>query len=520
MKLSSEAERAPPSVFRWHGGRLCWSLHMLTLADLVEGLTGQRPPNLEQKLTDSEVVTAAVIDSRQACPGSLFVALRGEREDGHHYVADAFQRGAVAAIVERELDVGCWKLDVGRARFQPPTSNLQSLTSNLQLPACFLVEDSLKALQQVAAYWRGKHTPRVVGVTGSIGKTTTKEMIGSVLCQRFRTLKSEGNYNSETGLPLTLLKLEQGHQRVVLEMGMYDLGEIAELVTIARPHIGVVTNVGPSHLERLGTIERIAQAKTELVEALPPYSSGGVAVLNGDDPWVRQMAARTDAQVFCYGLDETCDLWASDIESQGLEGVRFRFHHGSETIYAKVPVLGRHSVHTALAAAAVGVIEGQSWEEIIDGLRGAAQLRLVVVPGLRGSTILDDTYNASPTSTIAALNLVEELDGRKIAVLGDMLELGAYEEEGHRKVGRRALDVVAVLIAVGERGRVIAEEALAWGMEEERVFIEEGNEGAIACLREIVAPGDIILVKGSRGMEMEEIVAALAIPNTQYPITD
>ena len=472
---------------------------MLTLADVVEGLTGQRPPHLEQKLTD------AVIDSRRACPDSLFVALKGEHEDGHDFVADAFQRGAIAAIVEKELDIGYWILDIRRAPFQYPISNIQ-------YPACFIVEDSLKALQQVAAYWRGKHTPRVVGVTGSIGKTTTKEMIYGVLSQRFRTLKSEGNYNSEIGLPLTLLKLEPSHQRVVLEMGMYDLGEIAELAAIARPHVGVVTNVGPTHLERLGTIERIAQAKTELVEALP---DDGVAILNGDDPWVRQMAAQTRAEVFYYGLDQTCDLWANHIESQGLEGIRFRFHHGPETIHARVPMLGRHSVHTALAAAAVGLVEGQSWQEIIAGLRGAAQLRLLVVPGLRGSTILDDTYNASPTSTIAALNLLEELDGRKIAVLGDMLELGAYEEEGHRKVGRRALDVVAVLITVGERGRLIAEEALACGMEEEKVFVEEDNDSAIARLGEIVAPGDIILVKGSRGMKMEEIVAALAIPNNQ-----
>jgi len=466
---------------------------MLTLADLVEGLTGQRPLHLEQKLTD------AVIDSRQVCPGSLFVALKGEQEDGHNFIADAFQRGAIAAIVEKELDIRYWILDIRQSPFQYPISNIQ-------YPACFIVEDSLKALQQVAAYWRGKHAPRVVGVTGSVGKTTTKEMIYGVLSQRFRTLKSEGNYNSEIGLPLTLLQLEPSHQRVVLEMGMYDLGEIAELAAIAHPHIGVVTNVGPTHLERLGTIERIAQAKAELVEALP---DDGVAVLNGDDPWVRQMAAQTRASVFYYGLDQTCDLWANHIESQGLEGVRFRFHHGPETIHAKVPMLGRHSVHTALAAAAVGLVEGQSWEEIIDGLRGAAQLRLVVVPGLRGTTILDDTYNASPASTIAALNLVEELDGRKVAVLGDMLELGAYEEEGHRKVGRRALDVVAVLITVGERGRLIAEEALACGMEEEKVCIEEDNGGAIACLRKIAAPGDIILVKGSRGMKMEEIVEAM-----------
>ena len=477
---------------------------MLTLADLIEGLTGQRPPGLEQKLTD------VIIDSRQACPGSLFVALKGEREDGHDFVADAFERGAIAAIVEKELHIGYWILDIRQAPFQYPIPNIQ-------YPACFLVEDSLKALQQLAAYWRGKHTPRVVGVTGSLGKTTTKEMIYGVVSQRFRTLKSEGNYNSETGLPLTLLKLEPGHQRVVLEMGMYDLGEIAELAAIARPHIGVITNVGPSHLERLGTIERIAQAKAELVEALP---SDGAAVLNGDDPWVRRMAARTKAKVFYYGLDQTCNLWANHIESQGLEGIRFRFHHGPETIHAKVPMLGRHSVHTALAAAAVGLVEGQSWEEIIDGLRGAAQLRLVVVPGLRGSTILDDTYNASPASTIAALNLVEELDGRKIAVLGDMLELGAYEEEGHRKVGRRAMDVVAILITVGERGRLIAEEALAWGMEKEKVFIEADNGRAITCLREIIAPGDIILVKGSRGMKMEEIVTTLTISNNKYPIAN
>ncbi len=468
---------------------------MLTFADLVEGLTGQRPPNLEQKLSD------VVIDSRQACPGSLFVALKGEQEDGYDFVADAFQRGAIAAIVERVLGIGYWVLD---ARTMP----LQSPISNIQFPACFIVEDSLKALQQVAAHWRSNFTPRVVGITGSIGKTTTKEVIYGVLSQRFRTLRSEGNYNSETGLPLTLLKLEPSHQRVVLEMGMYDLGEIAELAAIARPHIGVVTNVGPTHLERLGTIERIAQAKTELVEALP---SDGVAILNGDDPWVRQMATKTQAEVFYYGLDRTCDLWANHIESQGLEGIRFRFHHGPETIHAKVPMLGRHSVHTALAAAAVGLVEGQSWEEIIDGLRGAAQLRLLVVPGLQESTILDDTYNASPTSIIAALSLLDELDGRKIAVLGDMLELGAFEEEGHRKVGRRAMDVVAVLITVGERGRLIAEEALACGIGEEKVFIRENNEEALACLREIIAPGDIILVKGSRGMKMEEIVLSLSV---------
>jgi UDP-N-acetylmuramoyl-tripeptide--D-alanyl-D-alanine ligase len=383
----------------------------------------------------------------------------------------------------------------------------------IRLPMCLMAKDSLKAFQSLAAFWRARFSPRIVGVTGSVGKTTTKEMIWSVLRKRFRTLKSWGSYNNEIGLPLTLLYLDSNHERVVLEIGMYALGEVAELAAIARPHVGVVTNVGPTHLERLGAIERIAQAKSELVEALPPASEGGAAILNGDDPMVRAMAEKTEAEVFYYGLDPTCDLWASHIESQGLEGVRFQLHHKGERLHVKIPLLGRHSVHTALAAAAVGLAEGESWEEIIAGLWDVTeQLRLVAVQGIKGSTILDDTYNASPASTIAALNLLEELPGRKIAVLGDMLELGDFEEEGHRKVGRRAVDVASILITVGPRGRIIGQEALACGMAEGDVFMIENNEQAIAHLRQIVSQGDIVLVKGSRGMKMEEIVAVLTAP--------
>jgi UDP-N-acetylmuramoyl-tripeptide--D-alanyl-D-alanine ligase len=480
-------------------------LAMLTLADLVEGTTGQR---LTGEVVPSLELSEVVIDSREACPNSLFVALRGEHQDGHDFVADAFARGAVAALIEREVDFECQIVDT-----RGPLSEI-----SIQLPICLMAEDSLKAFQHLAAFWRAKFFPRVVGVTGSVGKTTTKEMIWSVLRKRFRTLKSWGSYNNEIGLPLTLLYLDSRYERVVLEMGMYALGEIAELAAIAHPHVGVVTNVGPTHLERLGTIEHIAQAKSELVEALPPASEGGVAILNGDDPMAQAMAEKTEAEIFYYGLDPACDLWASHIESQGLEGVRFQLHHKGERLHVKIPLLGRHSVHTALAAAAVGLVEGESWEEIIAGLWDVAeQLRLVAVQGIKGSTVLDDTYNASPTSTIAALNLLEELSGRKIAVLGDMLELGNFEEEGHRKVGRRAVDVVSVLITVGPRGRIIGQEALAFGMVEGDVFIVEDNEQAVAHLRQIVGQGDIVLVKGSRGMKMEEIVAALTAPLNQSP---
>ena len=469
---------------------------MLTLADAIEALTGQRIAQAEQPLS------SVVVDSRLVTPGGMFIALHGERQDGHDFVADAFGRGAVAAIVERELPVECQTLDTRQRPFEWPVAGVS-------LPLCLLVEDSLAALQRFAAFWRAKFDVRVIGVTGSVGKTMTKEMTYAVLKRRFRTLKSEGNYNNEIGLPLTLLQLTPDHERVVVEMGMYDIGEIALLAEIARPIVGVVTNVGPVHLERLGTIERIAQAKSELVQALP---ADGVAILNGDDPYVRPMAKITAARPFFYGLHPDCDLWAGDIQSRGLEGVRFRLHYQGETIHARVPLLGRHSVHTALRATAVGLVEGESWEEIIGGLQNTVQLRLVVVPGVNGSTLLDDTYNSSPASAIAALNLLDELEGRKIAVLGDMLELGSYEEEGHRKVGRRVVDVAAILVAVGPRGRIIGEEALTCGMPTDRVYFAEDNAPAIAWLRTVVAPGDVILVKGSRGMAMEEIVAALSTP--------
>ena len=284
-----------------------------------------------------------------------------------------------------------------------------------------------------------------------MGKTTTKEITAAVLNQRFVTLKSTGNLNNEIGLPLTLLELDNLHQRVVLEMGMYDVGEIAQLCRIAQPQVGVVTNVGPVHLERTGSIERIAEAKGELVNALP---ADGVAILNADDPLVAAMAQRTSARVFRYGLTPGCDLWADAIESDGLDGIRFRFHYGRDSIYVRVPLLGRHSVHTALRSGRGG--PGRRAELGRNRLRSAGQRCPTAADGrarLNGATLLDDTYNASPASSLAALNLLADLDvngGRRIAVLGDMLELGSYEETGHRLVGARAADVVDVLVAVGE----------------------------------------------------------------------
>jgi UDP-N-acetylmuramoyl-tripeptide--D-alanyl-D-alanine ligase len=468
---------------------------MLTLADLIEGLAGRRPVDAAQP------IRRFVVDSREAGPGDVFVALRGEQTDGHFYVSDAFGRGAVAAIVEQDVPLEALRLDLRRHVTQRPIKQWT-------LPVIFRVDNSMMTLQELAKWWR-MHLKglRVIGITGSVGKSSTKELIATVLKRDFVVLKSEGNQNNEIGLPLTLLQLEPKHQRAVLEMGMYARGEIARLAELAQPMVGVITNIGPVHLERLRSIEAIAEAKSELAQALPPE---GVAILNFDDERVLAMRDRTPAQVLTYGLDPQADLWADEIVSEGLEGIHFTLHYRDEELHVQVPLLGRHSVHTSLRAAAVGLAESMTWDHILEGLQDRrAQLRLVAVPGPNGSTILDDSYNASPASMFAALNLLAELNGRKIAVLGDMRELGEYEDEGHRMVSLRAIDASDVLVTVGELGRAIAQEALSNGMAQDRVKMCATNDEATAYLNAIVQPGDMILIKGSRGLHMEDIVNAL-----------
>jgi UDP-N-acetylmuramoyl-tripeptide--D-alanyl-D-alanine ligase len=292
-------------------------------------------------------------------------------------------------------------------------------------------------------------------------------------------------------------------------MGFYVPGEIRLLCDLASPSVGVITNVGTVHAERAGSIEEIARGKAELVEALPPAPQG-LAILNYDDRRVRQMANMTKASIFYYGLSPEADLWADDVEGLGLEGIRFRMHFQSEVLHLRVPLIGRHSVHTALRAAAVGLNDGLTWQEIFDGLHESqAQLRLVAVRSGSGALILDDTYNASPESTLAALNLLDEMDGRKIAVLGDMLELGQYEQEGHELVGARAAQVVDQLVTVGERGKKIARAASNSGLPAASILSFDNNRQAITYLKKHLHIQDVVLVKGSRGMQMEEVVSAL-----------
>jgi UDP-N-acetylmuramoyl-tripeptide--D-alanyl-D-alanine ligase len=467
---------------------------MLTVADIFEAITGKRPADNETVITD------AVIDSRRAISGALFVAMSGQNSDGHNYVKHAFSKGAVVAILQKTVEVDCPVFDLRQGK------TVDSLAGT-DGPFCILVDNSILALQQVARFWRRKLKLKVIGVTGSVGKSTTKEVIAEVLGQRYRTLKNEGNFNNEIGLPLTVLRMSEGYEYAVLEMGFYVLGEISLLCDIALPEIGVVTNIGTVHAERAGSQEIIARGKAELVESLPEE---GIAVLNQDDPWVRGMASKTRARVFWYGFTPEADLWADNIIGLGLQGVSFRLHYQGSTHSIQIPMIGRHSVQTAMRAAAVGLLCGLSWQEIIAGLQAShTQLRLVAVRTNQGALILDDTYNATPESTLAALNLLDELDGRRIAVLGDMLELGQYEQEGHEQVGLRAAQIVNQLITVGSRARMIASSAKSAGLAGQRIKQVENADQAIQILQSQLSKNDVVLVKGSRSMHMEKIVGAL-----------
>lgn len=431
---------------------------------------------------------AIAVDSRRVAPGDLFVALRGERADGHTFIANAIANGATG-VLARE-----WPADV--------PSNLR------ERAVLFAVDDPQTALQDLAIHWRGKHAIRAIAVTGSVGKTSTKAAIAHLLGSRYRVLQSTGNLNTEIGMPMVLLQLTEEHERMVLEMGMHRIGDIALLCTIAQPSVGVVTNVGPTHLERLGTIQRIADAKAELPASLGP---DGVAVLNYDDLLVRAMRQRTRARVLTYGMDTGADLRATGIRTYGLDGLGFSLQWDGQQRDVRTPLIGRHNVYTALAAAAVGLTEGLSLDEVCDALtRLPDSARVTVRHSRQGALVLDDTYNASPASVTAALDLLGDVPGRRVAVLADMLELGAFEVEGHRLVGERAAERVDALYTIGERAAHMAAAAREAGLAEVHPFAAKAE--ALAALRTEDRQGSVLLFKGSRGMALEELVAALCEP--------
>jgi UDP-N-acetylmuramoyl-tripeptide--D-alanyl-D-alanine ligase len=458
--------------------------HTIRLDDLVAA-TGGRLSGSGSGVS----IHGASVDSRRTTPGSIYVALRGERVDGHAFVVDALRAGAAAALVERPVE----------------------LPADLSAPLV-VVPDALVALQELAAWWRERHAVRVVGITGSTGKTIAKEIVADVLARGLVTLRNEGNLNSETGLPMTLLRLEDRHEAAVLEMSMYTVGEIARLAEIARPEVGVVLAVHPTHLERAGSIERIAQAKAELPAALP---RGGLAVLNADDPRVATMRDVTSAGVTTFGLGPGADVRATDLVSRGLNGTEFTLRAPWATRRLVSATPGRHLVPHALAAATVAEWMGIGIDEMEAALAAGSHAahRMAVGEAESGATLVDDTYNASPVSVTAALEFLAESPipdgGRRIAVLGDMLELGPDEERLHREIGTRAAGVADAIVAVGERGRWIADGARAAGAA--RVETADDASDAAEILERQFAPGrsDVVLLKASRGVGLERAVEIL-----------
>lgn len=433
-------------------------------------------------------IRGAAVDSRRVGPGMAFYALPGERTDGHRFLDAAVASGA-AALVVRDV---------------PDAAALDALLTDRPGVSVIAVPDTGSALLAAARSWRDRFSPLVVGITGSLAKTSTKEQIGEVLAERWTVLRNEGNENNEIGLPLTLLRSGPEHEALVLEMGLYVVGDIALLAELARPTIGVVTSVRGVHLSRAGTIDAIERGKRELIDALPP---GGTAVLNADDPRVTRWTPPAGVATIRYGFAETADVTAADVVSRGTDGMAFTLVLPDGRLEVRTPALGRHSVHNALAAAAVGHVAGLDHATIVRGIaRGfRAPHRTALVP-LADRTVLDDSYNASPDSMAAALDLLATLPGRRIAVLGEMMELGEGTLPGHLAVGRAAAAVADVLLVVGEGAAAIADGAREAGMDAERIVQVADRAAATAWLAAGSRAGDAILVKASRGAALDLVV--------------
>lgn len=438
-------------------------------------------------------------DSRAIRRGDLFVALRGDRFDGHEFVPAVLAKGAAGVIVHDEYRL-------------PPSSAAVRRIDGRSAPFIFGVRDTLFAYQQLATHHRSRFDIPLVAVTGSNGKTTTKEMVAAVLAQRWRTLKTEGNFNNRIGVPHTLFRLTARHQAAVIEMGVDQQGQTTRLCEIVRPTIGLITNIGPDHLEFFGSMEGSAQAKAELLDMLP---ADGTAILNADDPYFDYLASRAQCRVVSFGFSEMADVRASGVTSDARQGTAFRLHlpGKSRPTTVRIKVHGTHNVTNALAAAAVGVALSLSGSMIAQGLgrfRPAAMRSQVVTH--HGVHIINDCYNANPASMKAALQLLAQWSParERIAVLGDMLELGSETRQMHREVGQfLATQELSRLIVCGALGRDIAEGARKGGMAGSQ--IEEVADAAAAAdhLKRTVRQGDVVLVKASRGMKMEQVVQVL-----------
>lgn len=419
--------------------------------------------------------------SRNIKEKSLFIPIKGEKLDGHDFIRDAFENGAIATLTEKP------DFDIKYGVF-------------------IKVNDTRESLQKLAAYYRRRFKNiDIIGITGSVGKTTTKEMVASALSLGLDVMKTEGNYNSQIGLPLTMFKISDNNDVGIIEMGMSEFGEMARLASIALPNKAVITNIGISHIENLKTQENILSEKLHIIDS---FDENGVLFLNGDDEHLKTLKGKVNAKVVYFGTQENCDYIAKDIDSNG-DSTTFKlvYPDGADTI--RIPTLGIHNVYNALAAIAVAISENLSIEQIKSGLLTYSGIAMrQQIHKINGITIIDDSYNASPDSMKSAINVLTEMksEGRNIAVLADMLELGEKSEEEHFKLGQYvAYNNVDVVIAVGNQAKSLVDGVMS--VPNNLIAKSfDSNEDAIQYLLPVLSKNDKVLVKGSRGMHTEEIV--------------
>jgi UDP-N-acetylmuramoyl-tripeptide--D-alanyl-D-alanine ligase len=455
----------------------------------VAGALGARPgPGLNPVAW----VAGVSIDSRTLRAGELFIAIHGPRHDGHDHVAAALDRGALAALVA-----------------EPRLAQYPAAVRD----RCIAVADTFAALKQLARAVREAWGGKIAGVTGSVGKTTTKEILAALLGARFRVLKSEGNFNNEYGLPLTLFRLDETHQAAVLEMGMSRRGELSRLAEIARPDVGVVTRVAPAHLEFFASVEEIALAKRELIEGLNGRES--VAVLNADDPLVAGFAPHAPGRVLTYGIEHAADFRAEAIEDRGALGSSFVLLENGKRARLELALAGRHVISNALAALAAASVWGIGEAEAQDVFRGlqAPAMRGELLRFTNGAALINDSYNSSPAALHAMIRVLAATPDyrRRVLAAGEMRELGMSSPQLHREAGSFAAQTGKIDWIVGVEGDAaqIVEGAVAGGLSKAQTKFFSSSEQAAQFLSDLVEPGDLLLVKGSRGVKMERIVEAL-----------
>jgi len=426
--------------------------------------------------------TNVSINSREIADGDLFIPIVGDRFDGHDFIVPSFKAGASASLTHKKID---------------PIEN----------KSLILVDDTTKALGDLASFYRDKFDIPFVGITGSVGKTSTKDMVAVVLSQKFNVLKTEGNFNNEIGLPLTLLNLDSFHEAAVIEMGTSAPGEISRLTSITKPDITVITNIGTAHIEKFGSRQNILKAKLEILEGL---SEGGIVVLNGDDNLLGGMKELLKFRTIFYGMEDGHDYQAYNVKTFGEAGTIFEITIRNHEYKIHIPAPGTHNVYNALAAIAIGMELNIPVEKIVSGISEYIPYKMRLnITNRDGIKIINDVYNASPQSMEAAINVLKDVgsNGRTVAILGDMLEMGEWAATAHYGVGKFAASKgINFIIGVGENGKDIVQGAIDFGTSLNNLFSFENNSEVNEFLKGFIRIGDIILVKGSRGMKGEEIV--------------